>query len=177
MSNQETIDILQLLNEPFLDLIRVQGLRSAHHHIDMLIDDMTYDVDIEWDTDQMRLLLYTRDIIDLRIMGVERIQSNRVVPPPRPTGHTGPKAPLALLAPFQHLVPEVIESVPVDDGCPVCLSSRARLFDRTPCGHFLCQGCSKRHFASSEACPMCRQQVRETTRVRKMPKNAQKGSK
>lgn len=167
MSNQETtIDIFQLLNEPFLDLIRDQGLRSAHHHIDMLIDDMTYDLGIDWDAEQMRLLLYTRDIMDLRMMGVDRIQSNRVVPPP-----TGPKAPLA---PFQHLVPAVLESVPVDDGCPVCLKNTVRLFDRTPCGHFLCQGCSKRHFAGSEACPMCRQQVRETTRVRKLPKNAKK---
>jgi hypothetical protein len=174
MSNQEnTIDIFQLLNEPFLDLIREQGLRSAHHHIDMLIDDMTYDLGIDWDAEQMRLLLYTRDIIDLRMMGVDRILSNRVVPPPTGhtghTGPTGPNAPLAPLAPFQHLVPAVIESVPVDDGCPVCLNNRIRLFD-----HFLCQGCSKRHFASSEACPMCRQQVQETTRVRKMSKNAKK---
>jgi len=159
MSNQETNDIFQLLNEPFLDLIREQGLRSAHHHIDMLIDDMTYDLGIDWDAEQMRVLLYTRDIMDLRMMGVDRIISNRVVPPP-----PGP------LVPFQHLVPAVIDSVPVDDGCPVCLKNTVRLFDRTPCGHFLCQGCSKRHFKTSTNCPMCRQQVRETTRVRKMPK-------
>jgi hypothetical protein len=64
----------------------------------------------------------------------------------------------------------VLERVEIEDDCPVCLSSRVRIFDQTPCGHFLCGRCSQRHFRKSSSCPLCRGEVDWLTRVRKAPK-------
>lgn len=161
MTTYERIDILSLLQEPILELVQTNGADATLLRINLLIDDMTYNPEIVWNSEQMDELIYSRDILDLSTrMGIQHVLR-------------GTKQ----VAGARHVVPEVIECVPVDDGCPICLSNRARLYDRTPCGHLLCHGCSKKHFQSSTTCPMCRGPVQETTRVRKQPKNANKKEK
>jgi hypothetical protein len=66
------------------------------------------------------------------------------------------------------------EPVYVDvTDCPVCLSSRVRVFQQTNCGHAFCQGCAKKHFGQHTACPMCRTEVVTLRRVEKRREGTQ----
>lgn len=65
-----------------------------------------------------------------------------------------------------HEVPA--EPVYVDvTECPVCLSSRVRVFQETNCGHTFCGSCTKKHFGQHSACPMCRTEVVRVQKVLK----------
>jgi len=72
---------------------------------------------------------------------------------------------------LQHVVPEEKEWVPSDTECPVCLSGRPRLFEKTACGHMFCKKCTQSHFSKHHECPLCRAEVTLVTLVHRMKKH------
>lgn len=71
---------------------------------------------------------------------------------------------------LEHVVPEEKEWVPSDTECPVCLSGRPRLFEKTACGHMFCKKCTQSHFSKHHQCPLCRADVDNVTLVHRMAK-------
>jgi len=59
-------------------------------------------------------------------------------------------------------VVEVLESVPEEVRCPICLE-RLRKPMKAKCGHILCEACWDQTLSHALECPLCRNHVRKKT--------------
>lgn len=57
---------------------------------------------------------------------------------------------------------EVLESVPEESSCPICLGSLHGPM-KAKCGHILCENCWDQTLAHALECPLCRSHVRKKT--------------